>query len=64
VGSGRDTGDADMKVLVDRIDSGKNYTNDNIVSCCKVCNQAKRDMSISEFYSWVKRISAMAEQWG
>ena len=49
---------------LDRIDSSKEYTLDNVVACCKKCNIAKNDMSLSEFHDWVKRISAMAEQWG
>ena len=49
---------------IDRIDSGKNYTKDNVVSCCRLCNLAKRDLSISEFRDWVLRLVAMADQWG
>ena len=49
---------------LDRIDSRKEYTIDNVVSCCKRCNMAKNDMTIKEFSGWAKRLSAMAEQWG
>jgi hypothetical protein len=49
---------------IDRIDSSKDYTVENVVACCRLCNLAKRDMTIQEFYEWVLRISAMAEQWG
>lgn len=41
---------------VDRIDNSKNYDLDNVVSCCKICNQAKYIMSIEEFDNWIKRI--------
>ena len=42
---------------VDRIDSSKDYTNDNIVPCCKNCNMAKSDLKQKDFYDWVQRIS-------
>ena len=54
---------------IDRIDSSKDYKKDNVVPCCSVCNVAKRDMSKTDFLSWVKRVyehseTAMADQWG
>lgn len=42
---------------VDRIDSDKNYTYDNVVPCCKICNMAKSNMKQLDFYNWVKTIS-------
>lgn len=41
---------------VDRIDSSLNYTIDNTVPCCKVCNRAKMEMSYEDFREWVQRI--------
>jgi hypothetical protein len=41
---------------LDRQDSALNYTVDNVVPCCKVCNFAKSDMSVTDFYTWVNRI--------
>lgn len=41
---------------VDRIDSSKGYTSDNVVPCCKNCNFAKNVMTTQEFSSWVVRI--------
>lgn len=41
---------------IDRVDSQKDYTIDNVVPCCKHCNFAKKNMSKLEFYSWIKRI--------
>lgn len=41
---------------VDRIDSSGDYTIDNTVPCCKVCNRAKMDMSYADFIEWVKKI--------
>jgi hypothetical protein len=41
---------------VDRVDSLKGYELNNVVSCCKTCNYAKRDMTQEEFYSWTDRL--------
>lgn len=41
---------------IDRIDNNIGYTFSNVVSACKRCNQAKNDMSVSEFKELVKRI--------
>ena len=41
---------------VDRIDSSKGYTEDNIVPCCGRCNQAKNTMSVEEFLEWIKKV--------
>lgn len=51
---------------IDRVNSLKNYTIDNVVPCCDYCNKAKGNKTKQEFLSWVKRIykNAMAEQWG
>tara|TARA_S200002703_G_scaffold159045_1_gene171246 strand:+ start:3060 stop:3620 length:561 start_codon:yes stop_codon:yes gene_type:complete len=49
---------------IDRVDSGRGYTIENIVPACKICNYAKSNMSIDEFASWAKRLGAMATQWG
>lgn len=51
---------------IDRIDSSKNYTQDNVVPCCKICNYAKSNMDINEFRKWAIMLgkNAMAAQWG
>lgn len=41
---------------IDRIDSSKGHTFDNIVPCCYRCNQAKNDMPVNEFLDLVKLI--------
>jgi hypothetical protein len=41
---------------IDRIDSTKGYTIDNVVSCCKACNFAKRVMSSEQFSSLISTI--------
>jgi hypothetical protein len=50
---------------IDRIDNSKDYTKGNAVPCCKVCNYAKSNMSLSEFQEWGIRLGkqAMANQW-
>lgn len=41
---------------IDRINSNKHYSLDNIVPCCKYCNTAKNIMSVDEFKQWIKRV--------
>ncbi len=41
---------------LDRINSDKDYTIDNVVSCCFICNNAKRTMPLSEFLEWIERV--------
>lgn len=41
---------------IDRIDSNKEYTIDNCVSCCYDCNKAKMAMSVNEFVIWLNKI--------
>ena len=43
---------------IDRIDSKKDHSIDNIVPCCKYCNFAKNKMTFEDFISWIKRIKA------
>jgi hypothetical protein len=43
---------------IDRVDSGKGYTFDNCVPCCKLCNYAKRTMSTEEFKTWLRRAAS------
>lgn len=41
---------------LDRIDSTKGYTVNNIVPCCSYCNFMKRHFTVSEFLSHVRKI--------
>jgi len=41
---------------VDRVDNLKGYTKDNIVTCCKICNYAKRNMTLDAFKTHVKHM--------
>jgi len=44
---------------IDRRDNAVGYVPDNCVSCCKVCNAWKRDMSETDFYEHVNRIASL-----
>lgn len=46
---------------LDRIDSSKGYTIDNVRPCCLRCNQAKSDMREEEFYSLCESIYKTAK---
>ena len=41
---------------LDRVDSGRGYDPDNVVSCCGSCNVSKSDMSVERFLGKVKLI--------
>lgn len=41
---------------VDRYDNRIGYTKENAVSCCRLCNYAKRDMPAADFIAWAKRV--------
>jgi len=41
---------------IDRIDSQLGYNKENCLSCCEICNKAKRDLSLTEFVKWIDRI--------
>lgn len=42
---------------VDRVNSRKGYTKSNCVACCKQCNRAKSNLTVSAFKKWIKRVS-------
>lgn len=41
---------------VDRIDSNLDYTLSNCVPCCKICNFAKSNLNINDFYNHINKI--------
>lgn len=41
---------------IDRVDSSKGYTTDNVVPCCYKCNRAKMNLSQDEFYNLISNI--------
>lgn len=49
---------------IDRINSSLHYTKDNVVTCCRRCNLAKRDMSVAEFRDWIQRLTKNFYKWG
>jgi hypothetical protein len=49
---------------IDRIDSSKGYTEDNVVSCCGRCNEAKMSESQQDFLDWHKKsITHQSKSW-
>lgn len=42
---------------VDRLDNSLSYILDNCVSCCKICNYAKRDLSQKDFIEMCRKVS-------
>jgi len=41
---------------IDRVDSSKGYAKENVVTCCKVCNRAKSNMSLEDFKNWIMKV--------
>lgn len=41
---------------IDRVENVKGYTEKNVVSCCKMCNLMKKDMSTDEWFKQMKKI--------
>lgn len=49
---------------IDRVDNSRGYESDNVVSCCKNCNRAKRDMAYEDFIAWAERLYTHLERVG
>jgi hypothetical protein len=49
---------------IDRVDNTIGYTHTNCVSCCRICNEAKNNMSQQEFFTWVSQCHAMLHEKG
>ncbi len=47
---------------IDRTDSSKGYTLENVVPCCAICNRAKMAMSREDFLAWVERVHCYQNQ--
>jgi hypothetical protein len=47
---------------IDRVDNSKGYTVDNCVPCCKICNHAKSNMSLSKFLQWLTLITSNLDE--
>jgi len=46
---------------IDRLNNNDHYTMDNVVTCCKICNYAKNDLSLDDFLGWVKDLKEHCE---
>jgi len=44
---------------LDRIDSTKGHTRDNIVPCCRICNWMKSNLTLDEFLAHIDRIHSL-----
>jgi len=42
---------------IDRKDNTQGYIMDNVVTCCHVCNRAKRAMLFDDFVTWLNQLS-------
>lgn len=42
---------------IDRLDNNKGYTKENSVSCCSICNYAKRSMSVEEYVQHCQQVA-------
>lgn len=49
---------------IDRVNNAHGYIKENVVTCCSICNYAKREMSYGDFLSWVSRIYTNLENKG
>jgi len=47
---------------LDRIDSSKYHTIDNVVPACMICNRSKNDRSINEFLFWINNLKTSSFQ--
>lgn len=43
---------------LDRVDNARGYVPENVVSCCRVCNEMKLDRSVNDFLKHVRAIVA------
>ena len=50
-------GDPTPSLNLDRVDSSRGYSNDNVVPCCLRCNKMKSDMTTQEFIERCRRIA-------
>ena len=41
---------------IDRVDNEKGYIINNVVPCCKRCNNAKRNFGLEDFKDWIRKI--------
>ena len=44
---------------IDRVDNKIGYTLKNCVTCCKYCNNAKKDNDVDEFKEWLEYVKTI-----
>lgn len=47
---------------LDRVDNGRGYSADNVVSCCEICNHMKWKLTQADFIAHVERIANFKTQ--
>lgn len=53
----------DNAMTIDRIDSTKGYTKDNVRLCCSIINKIKQNLSIDELFTWCNLIKKNKLDW-
>lgn len=48
---------------IDRVDNEKGYEYGNVVTACRRCNLAKRDVGLGDFAQWATQLSAHLPRW-
>lgn len=48
---------------IDRVDNSGGYTEDNVVTACRMCNQAKHTHNRSDFETWALRLGNNTQKW-
>lgn len=41
---------------VDRVNNSIGYTKENVVACCKICNNSKSTLSVDAWKTWILRV--------
>lgn len=41
---------------IDRQDNSKGYIDGNCVPCCRICNRAKGELPLEDFYTWLRTV--------
>jgi hypothetical protein len=49
-------GDALLYSSIDRVDSRRGYEPDNLVPCCRICQNAKGMLPVQEWIGWIERV--------
>lgn len=50
------SGDKFIYSGIDRISNQLGYTIENTVPCCRTCNRAKSNLTLDEFFTWIRRL--------